>query len=424
VDRTTPYSRTDVYTGDQATNLYRGLFGRRYRHGEALQFAAQQYGTDPGRLSESSDQLGVLARVGIARPRWSADAFLLRNDRNRGRTATDPAGDTIPAIENTRTDAYARFGWGRTESGAWVQGLASASKFAYGGRKDASTGARGADTTRYRSQYVLSGGYSLGALRASVTQRYRAGLLQRLTTPSARIGLETRMLTLSALGEGRGLDSTRRFEASAVVRPLSFVYLSAAAGREQPKVDTTLLSRNFARAEAGLRLRDIWFSGGVLRRDEVPLGAPTIFLRASEDTTESTAQGTFATIRGRVFKAVYLDAQGIQWSDTGSFYRPRYQSRAEVYVSTSLLDRFPTGNFHFLGSVVHEYRSSTLWPTTGGVTRIKGYRTISSLLQVRILSAEVFWNFRNILGERYTQVPGYPLPRLSNIYGVRWEFWN
>src|SRR5436190_13791456 len=70
VDRTTPYSRTDIYTGDLNTNLYRGLFGRRYQHGEALQIAGQQYGTNPGRTVESSDQLGVLVRVGIARKGW------------------------------------------------------------------------------------------------------------------------------------------------------------------------------------------------------------------------------------------------------------------------------------------------------------------------------------------------------------------
>ncbi|MGH7678740.1 MAG: hypothetical protein ACRENU_09755, partial [Gemmatimonadaceae bacterium] len=60
VDRTVPYTRTDVYTGDLSTNLYRGYFGRRYPHGEAIQLAGQQSGNTPGRNMESSDQLGVL----------------------------------------------------------------------------------------------------------------------------------------------------------------------------------------------------------------------------------------------------------------------------------------------------------------------------------------------------------------------------
>jgi hypothetical protein len=425
VDRTTPYSRTDIYTGDQNTNLYRGLFGRRYQHGEALQIAGQQYGTNPGQTVESSDQLGVLARVGIARKGWSADAFLLRGDRNRGRTVTQPRRDTIPATESTRSDAYARFGWGSTDKGAWVQGLASASKLAYGGQKATSTTAATADTSRFRSQYVLTGGYSIGPVHASVTQRYRAGLFRRVATPSARVGVDTKLLTLSVLADGRGLDSTRRLDASAVVRPVSFLFFAGALGREQPRSPSdSLPGATFMRGEAGLRLRDLWVSGGVLRRDPVLLDAPVIFRRQTQLSTDASAQGVFATVRGRLWKAVYADAQGVQWSDTGSFYRPKYQARSELYVSTSLLDRFPSGNFHLLASAVHEYRSSSLWPDSTGVTRVSGYRTISTLLQVRILTAEVFWNFRNILGERYSQIPGYRLPRMTNIYGVRWEFWN
>lgn len=424
VDRTTPYTRTDIYTGDQNTNLYRGLFGRRYPHGEAIQLAAQQYGTDPGRNLESSDQLGVLARVGMARRGWSADVALLRGDRNRGRTFTSQRTDTIPAIESTRSDVYARFGWGTPDHGPWFQALASGSKIAYGGQKATSSGEPSiADTTRFRSQYVLTGGYARGPWRVSVAQRYRVGLFRRVATPSARVGLQTRLLSLSALGEGRGLDSMRRLEASAVLRPLSFVFLGTSAGTEQHS-SVGASARQFARAEAGLRLRDVWLTGGLLRRAAVTLRAPTVFYRTGIDTTEASVQGAFATIRGRLWKAIYVDLQGTQWNDTGSFYRPKYQARSELYVSTSLLERFPSGNFHLLASAVHEYRSGSTVPVESDVLTASGYRTISTLLQVRILSAEVFWNFRNILGERYAQLRGYPLPRLTNIYGVRWEFWN
>jgi hypothetical protein len=237
--------------------------------------------------------------------------------------------------------------------------------------------------------------------------------------------VETRLASASVLAEGRGLDSTRRLDASAVVRPVSFAFVAGAIGNEQPSPDSSPM-RRFVRGEAGVRLFDTWITGGMLRRDKVVLRAPTIFHRGAGDTTEASAQGVFATVRGRVWKAVYVDAQGVQWSDTGSFYRPRYQARTELYVSTSLLNRFPTGNFHLLASAIHEYRSSSLWPDSAGGApiRIKGYRTISTLLQVRILTAEVFWNFRNALAERYAHVPGYPLPRQTQVYGVRWEFWN
>lgn len=422
VDRTTPYTRTDVYTGDQATNLYRGMFGRRYQHGEALQLAGQQYGTDPGRLAESSDQLGVLARVGWAREGWSADAFLLRGDRHRGRTLSALL-DTIPDTESTRTEAYVRLGWGNTDRGPWVQALANASKYAFGGTTSAfaTDAAPKADTSRSRAQYVLAGGYALGPLRASFTQRYLVGSGRQIATPAARIGLDSRFFTVSAFGEGRGVDSTRRLEVSAVARPFSFVFVAAAIGEERRKTSQPTRS---LRGEAGIRLRDLWLSGGVLRRDSTRIEAATIFRRTTAEVIEPSAEGIFATVRGRIWKALYAEAQGVQWNDTGSFYRPKYQTRTELYISTSLLNRFPSGNFHLLASAVHEYRSSTLWPDSGAPIRVLGYRTISTLLQVRILSAEVFWNLRNILGERYAHIPGYAEPRITNIYGVRWEFWN
>jgi len=425
VDRTTPYTRTDVYTGDQATNLYRGYFGRRYNHGELLQAAGQQYGTDPGRNAASSDQLAVLLRTGVARKRWSADVMLLRGDRNRGLTVTSPTSDSIAAVESTRSDLYARLGWGRSDSGLWAQAIADGSKYTYGGKKSSgNTGVAIVDTTRFRSQYALSAGYAAGAWRASVTQRFRAGLYQRVATPSARAGVDTKLFTASVFAEGRGLDSTRRFDASAVLRPLSIVFVSAAIGTEQSLFPDSTSVAQFARAEVGLRVRQTWLSGGVLRRDPTMLNGLRIFRSATVDTSVDALQGVFATMRGKVWKSVYADLQAVQWSDTGSLYRPKYQTRSELYVSTSLLDRFPTNNFHLLASVVHEYRSSILWPQSTSVIRLRGYRTITTLLQVRLLTAEVFWTFKNVMRERYSQIPGYPLPRGTNIYGVRWEFWN
>ena len=429
VERTTPFSRTDVYTGDQATNLYRGLFGRRYNHGEILQVAGQQYGTDPGRNVESSDQLGVLARVGLARPGWSVDATLLRGDRNRGTAVSDPNLDTIPSTESTRSDAYVRVGVGAPERGPWVQALAHASKYTFGGLPSSGNTTINTDTTRFESQYLLTGGYSFGPLHASFTQRIRAGNRRHVKTPSARLGLEWRYLALSAIAEGRGLDSTRRAELSAVVRPTSYLFVSGGAGYERPRGDSVLTptspyAANFARAEVGARLHDLWFSGGVLRRDATVIDPPTIFRPELVAVVDSARTGTFAAIRGRLWKSLFADLQGIQWADTGHFYRPKYQTRSELYISTSMPDRFKPGNFHMLLSATHEYRSHTLWPDSTGIVRLPGYRVISTMIQFKIVQAEVFWQLRNVMRERYRQVPGFQLPRTSNIYGVRWEFWN
>ena len=53
-----------------------------------------------------------------------------------------------------------------------------------------------------------------------------------------------------------------------------------------------------------------------------------------------------------------------------------------------------------------------------------GVRKPADSMPIRVLSAVVSYQFRNLLGERYTQVPGFAAPRQTQFYGVRWEFWN
>jgi hypothetical protein len=168
VDRTTPYTRADVATGDQNTNLYRAFFGRRFAHGEVFQLAAEQYNTQPVRALPSSDALHVMLRGGIARGPWKADLFAERSDRNRGpwvgignfaRTT-----DTIPELESRRTTAYARFANGDPERGRWFQLLASANGYHLTPRSPNTFGETTSqacavpDSTVYEGQYVVAGG--------------------------------------------------------------------------------------------------------------------------------------------------------------------------------------------------------------------------------------------------------------------------
>ena len=83
------------------------------------------------------------------------------------------------------------------------------------------------------------------------------------------------------------------------------------------------------------------------------------------------------------------------------------------------------GNFGLLTSLAHEYRSNSLFATSGDSVRVApGYRMITFKLEIRIQTAVVSYQFRNLLQEKYQQVPGFPYPRQSQFYGVRWEFWN
>jgi hypothetical protein len=173
--------------------------------------------------------------------------------------------------------------------------------------------------------------------------------------------------------------------------------------------------------------------GGVLQRDSVRVTPPALFDTLFIPVHEPKATALTAAIRGQLWRFIQTDVSALRWNDTTGFYRPRYQTRSEIFVRTNLHDRFPTNDFGLMFSVIHEYRSGTRYPlakdTLSFIPRdtlitVPGYRTIGLLLEIRILSATISWQFRNMLGERYTQVPFFLMPRQTNFYGVRWEFFN
>jgi len=176
------------------------------------------------------------------------------------------------------------------------------------------------------------------------------------------------------------------------------------------------------RGQVGLRVVNLWFLGGVIRRDSVRLTPPRAFDTLFVDRPELAVTGTTAAIRGQVWRLINADIWAVKWNDAG-FYRPQYQTRSEVFVRTKMLDRYPSGNLGIMASFIHEYRSPMRYPTSPGVIRLSsGYRTLSTLLEIRVLNATVSWQFRNFLGERYSLVPSYIMPRQTNFYGVRWDF--
>jgi hypothetical protein len=444
VDRLTPASRVDVATGDQNTNLFRGYFGRRYGHGEVLQVGGQQFSTTPSRLGASSDQLSLLARVGIARRGWGVDGFVVRTSARRGLIRRIPEftdfgvsnpDDSIRTLDATRTDAYLRAGVGDPEQGPWVQALAASISHQYTGvltKPDPGDTTQSvgdpSDTTATHVQYVLTGGWTRGPLRLSAANRTTVFRGDATHVPSVRASLEGRWGAASLFADGRGLDSTSRIEAAARTSPLSFVALAGAVGtlRDDREGGTDGL---YGRAEGAVRLGALWLGGGLLRRAEGALAAPSIFgdtLREpSSRRAGESANGTFAFVRGRVYKALQADLMGIRWSDTSAYYRPRFQARSELFIATTLPRRFPSGNFGLRVALLHEYRSGVRFPNGAEEDRVSvGSRALSGLIEIRIVDATIQYQYRNLLAADYEQVPGFLMPRQTQYYGVRWNFWN
>lgn len=188
---TTAETRTDASTGDQQTNLYRGFFGRRYNGGGNLQFGAQQYGTTPPSiLGNSTDQIGLMARVGWANRWLSVDAFATTNSRHRGEIfgaiVNGQQLDTLPTLESTRTDAYLRLGHGDPDTSfVWGQAMGVVSSYRYTGIRnpliipvthdDSILAQISLDTTISRAQYVATFGANRGPLRLSASERVYIG---------------------------------------------------------------------------------------------------------------------------------------------------------------------------------------------------------------------------------------------------------
>ena len=470
VTNTSPYTRADVLTGDQNTNLYRGYFGRRYGRGEALQFSAEQYNTQPNSRLPSADGRSYMIRAGLVRGPWRADLMGLRSEVTRddwvGLGDSRQTLDTIAPLATRRSTGYLRLANGDPDAPRWGQVVASAHGFV--GTASASFPGDtliSHDSTTYESQYLLTGGVRRGAFRVSAAERLRVASRSTSAVPSARASMETDPLSVSIFAEGRSPLSPARIEgtvraallqrfallasgarsgggvfdrvlgtagASPVIRadgtftgilPGPVTFDSAAASRYELPSSTSL------RTEAGVRVRDLWVSAGLLRRGPTTLlsgaGLGAQYGRATAVRPEGGATARTAALRGRVYRAVNVDAWAIAWSDSLGLYRPKFQTRAELYLQTNLLNRFPRGNFGLLTSLAHEYRSNTRFAVNADSVRTSlGSRTLDFKLEIRIQTAVITYQFRNLLQENRAQVPGFFLPRQTQFYGVRWDFWN
>jgi hypothetical protein len=446
VRNTNPETRTDVSTGDQQTNLYRGFYGKRYDNGAAFQFGAQQYGTTPPSVyGAASDQTSIMGRLGWARGNWSVDGYAIRVGRHRGIIVGDQffnvIGDSIPQIESSRTDSYFRVGYRDPDVDPfWAQVMMVGSSYTYTGIRtliinnpltpaDSAFNKTSLDSGTFRRQYIASVGTNRGPLALMASARESSSGGKSTFAPGLRATYQTSKLSAIGVLEAKGFDSTSHTELTVRATPLSFISLLGGVGQSsQEWFDHQTTNTNWLRGEAGLRIHNLWLVGGVLKRDSARLATPRVFYDTSIAAVRTkSATGLTAAIRGQLWRLIQADAWGVRWTDTAGFYRPRYEARAELFLRTNLLDRFPTNDFGLNTGVTYEYRSGETFPSqfvAGGVEKTVGYRTISTLLEIRILTATLTWQFRNVLGERYEQFPGLIMPRQTNFYGVRWYFSN
>lgn len=430
VDNTDPSTRVDVATGNEETNLYRGFYGKRYDNGGVLQLAGQQYGVASTRNAGSGDALSLLARIGIARKRWSLDAFVDRVQAARDIQRSVFVGPSpVLALDATNTNAYVRAAVGSARGGPWAQ--LTVASLGFKGRtspnRDIAATSQPDTTERrtFETQYNLSGGFTSGVARMEINERLRAIAGNNFNAISGRLDFATPLGALSGFAEHDGFRQTTNADVGVRAQPLTFIALSGSVARSTPSGSGTssLASTTSARGEVGLRIFGPWVSGGLISTQNTQGLAPLVYDTLLVPTAAGRATAQTISIRGLLGHGFGIDSWLYRWDQTRP-YQPQYQSRSEINFTNNFISRFPRGDFELHAAGVYEYRGHTIFPLAAGDGRTGAAKTITTLLEIRILRATVTYQQRNILAYQYDVVPGFEMPRVLAIYGVRWDFWN
>jgi len=430
-ERTLPSTRVDVSTGDEDTNIYRGFYGKRFRNGAALQFAGQQFNTTSARFGGGGDGLSVMGRIGTGGKSWSVDAFANRTQGTRVLQPTFGTGLSIPAYSGTQSLAYARVAIGQMRAGPWLELIAAARRLTEDSKHVSTASATSlhviadtVDTATSMQQYVIAAGFTRGPLEIVGTDRMRGISGSTTHAPSGRLHFDSRFASAEVSAEHDDFTKRNRTDAVARITPTPFTAASGAISR----ITSTLAGSQVpdmisARVEGGIRLFGPWLIAGFLTRDTALLEPPRAFDTAYVLQPAGRRSGAYVGLRGTLYGALGADIVATQWAAADA-YRPSFQSRSEINLITRWLSRFPSGNFGIHAAMVHEYRGPVNFPLLNGVRQTASSNVFSGLLEIRIMKAVVTYQIRNLAGELHQIVPDFYMPRVINLYGVRWEFVN
>ncbi len=463
VTSTTAYTRTDIVTGDLNTNGFRGLLGRRWSNGMLLQLTASQaetqraagfvggFGAPSDGTTGDGDVQHLTARVGWARGRLSVDGYLANARKTRDiNEGIDEAFD-LPELNASRRDAYVRAGYGDTLRGPWVQALLGSLQTS---RRERSTGLNdgfspfpptdpGAeedtivrpDSSRSRTQRVFATGYAWEHLRVGAFARWRTMDGVSEIAPGAHVSLDRRWLTASLYADRAAQDSVQRWDLNtrAYLRP--WLAVSFAHSSQNPANETARAGNMTTRAEGAVRLFGRWIGGGVIRQawdgDERAIRVPQLLTpfdsgAALPTFPAVTSTGVTFGTASRVYKDLRMEVHGTQWND-GQEFRPGSQLRAALIFQTRWLSRFPRGQFGLNARFMYEARGPVAFvvPNADGSIDTRQTEDMNLgivMLEIRIQRAVISYQFRNVFGGPYAQVPGIPMPPPHQFYGVRWEW--
>lgn len=453
-NKTIPYTRVDIFTGDRNTNGFRGLFARRFDNGFILQVGAQQAATQSGQVSaftttgttrtrgDGSQQL-LNTRVGWAKGRLSIDFYGTLSARDRDAQTARKDFVSLRSFKGARRDGALRVGFGDTSTGFWWQAVLSAVATTLNGVRDTTAVPVGklpgdtttvklasADSIRARSQQMIAVGFRAKNWQYSFIDRLRSIGGHAFHAPAVRASIGSSQLGVGFYAEHRGVDSTTLVDVSARAEPLKWLVLTAAQSLRSPSSATERPSASFTRVEAGVRLGSLLLGGGAIHEGATTYLSPVLLGASPAGLNAAASTGLIGSVHGRLFKDVRLDVQGVHWSGS-QFGRPTTSLRTELAVISDWKSHFPKGQFSFNARVLYEMRSAVPFyyglkkdGTTADVRLTQPSNVLSALLEIRIQRATLFYKYRNLTGGDYEMIPGLTMPNQVQMYGVRWEFFN
>jgi hypothetical protein len=179
----------------------------------------------------------------------------------------------------------------------------------------------------------------------------------------------------------------------------------------------------FFRATGAVRLGHLWFSGGVIQRDSVISHPPVVYDADIAEAPSKKATGQTFGVSGSIYKDFGIDAHAELFSESG-YFRPKTRVWGRVFLESDWRSKFPKGHFTIRASLIAEHNGEYLVPQSSGDVVMLSATPLTSILEIRIKSATLSWQFRNLAGVAYQTVPGYTMPARVNLYGVRWNFSN
>jgi hypothetical protein len=427
-DRLASRSRLAIARGDNDFARYDAELQRRFQSGIGFSLAAD-YLNSPTASGVKSDYSNtqIWAQGSYHPTSWVGLQYqLIRSAPNRRPFIVNTGGvnDTIgPGYKGTRSDAQLRLSLRK-------------SKDELGPRADLIYSRTGWDGAGLDQQIDQLGGYltyrtPVFSLSGSAFHRTRWTPLDARVTvglsPVGPLSASAELIHMTHFG-GRasnyanlaaGLEPVRGLSLTGTARIGTMVAAPAILTDPKQDVKDFQAALGWNRARLGF---EVSYSRTSAFRPFGYADFPNVPQLAPSSATEwLTASVRLAPLPWITLETWYSDPRGV--SPDGI---PPKLSTSAATLRSKFLREFPSGIFDLkLRLSMDSWSPGTIGrDALGNPINLRGATFFRSLIQFQLDRFSLYWDRGNLTSSKLTYVPGFAIPSLGSVFGVRWEFWN